>query len=73
MIIYNKKETANHTIDRRIEMFQKTAEKWEKQIKNYQDRQMNGTIDEAMATKQINFCIKKLDDVNAQIKLLKEA
>ena len=71
MIVYNK-ITKDEPINNQIKRYEKTAEKWRRQIKNYMDREEAGLLDKAMAVKQINFCVEKLNSVNSQLKHLRQ-
>ena len=71
MIVYNK-ITKDEPINNQIKRYEKTAEKWRRQIKNYMDREEAGLLDKAMAVKQINFCVEKLNSVNAQLNHLRQ-
>ena len=71
MIIYNK-TTKDQPINNQIKRYEKMAEKWKGYIKNYTDRQVRGTLDVAMAAKQISFCVQKLQDVEAQLAYLRQ-
>ena len=71
MIIYNKK-TADQPINRQIIMYENTAKKWEKQIKNYDDRIANGDINADKLIIGRSFCIRKLNEVNEQLRHLRQ-
>jgi len=71
MIIYNK-TAKDQPINNQIKRYEKTAEKWKAYIKNYTDRQTRGTLDAAMASKQIAFCVQKLQEVEAQLAHLRK-